>query len=684
MVPELRGTSLRRVCFQLDELVELRTYEQVEADGSSKEQREFGANPDYPTVRDMTVIDPYASSTPLDRADLYLQCCKVYRVEPKPEIDKQLRSRGPRDRSYEGPRSLELHDVNMDFYSAVALADCLGLPLTGKHLTEVILDNCQLSDVTLQLLLSCLYTSARLERLDIRQNPGITGAGVRCALCYLCLSPQLQRFSWQGSQFDSECARLVEEIMSKDSKVRALRELSLTDSRISHEDLAQLLPVARRSGVVGFGLSGINMEMQTMEMLAAMVRAPNAIRFLELSNNDLDAIVSPLILALDDTSPLISLAVQNCGLSRDTISRLLTKLSMLPNFRRLSLCGHDLHLIMPVLQECLPKFRILRRLGLSNSNLASEDIVSLCEVLAESKISELLLSGISLNASALSALYALSRVSDTLVNLEIDIPQDPHSEKLGRRILGECIQNMENHEASVEFTETDTFTSVVLQHRKLAENTKIVNRHDDLHDGAQGIVSALDQHLDNTDDGTAKELALDMLHRAKHIKENIEPALSEPLSELQLRRLTLVAETLEKVITRFEQTYPECRSSERTQDYTNGVSSEEVYEHTGRSRAHGIPRRGTNSGVKSKQLEAEEGEIMKLSHRMNERLNILKSASASASPSRGPSRGELADQQEASMLERLSQADGFDLKQRLYELQQNDHNYERTLGQAIS
>ncbi|CCG84523.1 protein of unknown function [Taphrina deformans PYCC 5710] len=684
-VPELKGTSLRRVCFQLDELVELRTYVQVEAEPSSKEHHSGEASTSFPTVRDMTIIDPYASSTPLDRADLYLQCCKVYKIPAIPEIERQLRGRGPVNATYEGPRALELRNLELNFTAAVALADCLGLPLTGMHLTEVTLDNCGLNDTTLQLLLSCLYTSAKLEVLNIYNNPELSSQGTRCALCFLCLSPQLRRFAWRGPQFDSECARVTSSILM-DHKLRALNELSLAQACLEHEDLVTLLPISQRAGIGGYGLSNIGLTSDSLDLVCSMMKGQHAIRYLDLSYNVLNQNGAALANSLNQSCPLVSLDLQHCALTDPMIGDILRKLTVLSNFRRLNLSGNDLTRMLPVLRDVLPRMTILRRLGLSNTGLQSQDIVLLCETLAESKISELLLSGINLDSSALSAIYALSRVSRTLVNLEIDIPQDPHGEKLGRRILAECIQNIETQESSVEFTETDKHMSLVSHHKELTANRQSLDRHDDLHQGGQGIASALDHHLDSTEVVIAKDLPLDMYERARQIRNKIEPALAEPLSDVQFRRLTLVAETLDKVIQRFETTYSDDTKTAQKMAAADRTATQERYEHTGRPRAQNIgPRNQGDGGLKSRELEAEEGEVMKLAHKMSNRLQILQSASASASasPSRGPSRGEMADQEEARMLERMNQANGDVLKQKLYDLQSQGHDYSRALGQAV-
>lgn len=681
-VPELSSTNLRRVCFQLDELVELRTYDQVEA------ELPIDAEVDgiLPTVKDMTVINPYASSTPLDRSDLYLQCCKVYRIEPHAQIAKQLRARGPKSANFEGPRTLELRNLDMTYQDTVALADCLGLPLTGKHLTEVIFDDCGLDDVSLQLLLSCLYGSAKLEALDVTNNPKLTQQGVRSLICFLCLSPQLQRFAWQGQQMDLNSVRLMSQVL-KSSPMRALTELVISDSCFADEELEDLLQAARNAGVYGFGFAGTQLSHRGIGMIASLLTGPKALHFVDLARNDLSSSMSTFIDGLNETSPLISLDVPHCGLTSGAIEKLLRKLTILPNFRRLNLSGLDLRTVWPTLKSELPRMPIIRRLVLAQCDLKSQDIITLCEIIADLSISQLVLTGTRLDAPSMSALYAAVRVSKTLINLEIDIPKDAYGEKIGRRILAECIRNMETHEGRLELIDTDVHASVVIQHQKLSLSRQEINPHEELTHGAQGVAMALDQLLDTSDD-TAKDLPRDMFERARYMRQKIEPTLSEPLEELQKRRLHLVVETLDQVISRFSRMYPECVDPSDHYE-TPPQPDSDIYEHSGRQALPELSsrRRDSNTMAKSRKLETEEGEVMKLALRVTDRLNILKSASASASktPSRGSSRGELADAKEAHMLEQMNAADvdGAALKQKLYALQASGYNMARPLGTEI-
>ncbi len=179
-VAGLQATCLRRVCFKLDDLVELRTYVQVEtekelADPSGKTH----------TVADMTKVNPYADSTPLDRADLYTQCCKIYRTEPLDQILRQLRGKGQHNVAQLDLRELLLKDVFIGKANATALGDVLALPITGRSLTKLHLENCALSDNTLRIILSCISSSSKIEDLIVRHNPQVTRDGIKTLICFI-------------------------------------------------------------------------------------------------------------------------------------------------------------------------------------------------------------------------------------------------------------------------------------------------------------------------------------------------------------------------------------------------------------------------------------------------------------------------------------------------------------------
>ena len=677
-VSELQGTSLRRVCFQLDELVELRIYQQVEADEPTKGPDEKSSGSPLLTVRDMETISPYADTTPLDRADLYLQCCRVYKTQPHDSIARQLRAKGPAGRTHEGPRVLHLADLKLDYIGAVALADTLGLPLTGKHLIDFSLERCELEDATLQLLLSCLFTAAKLEVLKVLHCTGLSKAGIESLACFVCLTPQLDTFHWAGKEMEGYGLKLITDVLA-DKVNHELSELQLADMSISHDELQSLATAILRSKIRALLLPGCGLSRESLVTIGELLRGADGLRLLDLSRNDLAGNFDPIVDALDEEAALIFLTLSHCNIALDDLRRMFVRLPKLNNFRILDVAGHDMRPLMPTLRKVLPEIGILRRLGLGHCSLQPNDVVTLCSVLAKTKISQLILTGAVMDVTAGSALLALVQVSNTLINIELELPGTPVGEKIVVRILAKMLQNMEKQEASTELTETDVLDSVRARHAKLHQNRAEVTRATELEHGAQGVVGALGHILDqeafdNDPEGIPREL----LDRARHIRDSIEPALAEHHDQVQKRRLQLVSDTLDDVIARVESIYPEWKEPEPE---ATPIEDEEVFEHSGRKA--GLTRvRHPDIVKKSRKLEAEEGEMMKLSNQMTRRLSILRSASASATPSEHPSPGELADEQEAKMLEEAqSMADGHALKARLLQLQKNV--FHRALGEPV-
>ncbi|BFZ58069.1 Microtubules assembly and stabilization protein [Savitreella phatthalungensis] len=688
-VPELQHTTLRRVCFQLDELVELRVYQQVEAD---EPVREPGVDDGQPgtTVKDMQTISPYADTTPLDRADLYLQCCRVYKTQPNDDIARQLRAKGPTGQAYEGPRQLVLQNMTLDWPGAVALADTLGLPITGKHLNRFAIRNCHLDDHIIQLLLSCLYTSARIEVLQIADCHGLGRAGMESVACFVCLSSQLLELKLAGPELSGYPIKLLTDILhnAPDNKIEAheLRELNLSGATISHDQVGQIVAALKRHPISSICLRNAQLDAESVSLLAELLPGEHGLKQLDVSGNYLGAgSLKPLVDALKPGIELISLQFVDCKIQIDTLKEILERLPDLPNFRALDITGHDIRPLVPTLCKILPRLKILRRLGLGHGQLGPNDVVVLCEALARTKITQLGLAGAEMDVSSGSALLALVQVSSTLISVDLEIPSQPVAEKLAVRILAKLLLNMERQEASVGLIDTDTYDNVKKQHEAMTSRQQATNvtRTTELEGGAAGVVSALGHILEslpdfeNDPEGVPKEL----LDRARHIRASIEPALAEHHEEeMQRRRLQLVAETLDDVIMRVEAVYPEWKLPEPEptpidEDDVDSANHGAIFEHSGRKPAPGMPRHHADGvNKRSRQLEVEEGEMMKLSTQMSRRLSILRSASASAtaSPSQQPSPGELADAEEAKMLEDAqAMADGSALKARLLELQKN-------------
>ncbi|ORY73703.1 hypothetical protein BCR37DRAFT_390040 [Protomyces lactucae-debilis] len=680
----LPQSKLRRVCFHLDELVEVRAYEQVESHDQTKDNR---SDTGFPTVSDMEVINVYADMQPLDRADLYQQCCKVYRIKPIDQIARQFRKNGPVSAPFEGPRELIFENIDLRGLAATALADTMGLPLTGKHLVDVSFVNCGLDDSSLRLLLSCLFASANIESLKVVYNGDTTTTGLADALTFLCLSPQLKHFSWLGSQWTDETLDVAVKLLS-DGELRALSEFGLGSAPVSEDQLLRLIRAMHASGIKGCALRNMHLTDNIAALLAHLCSS-NGFQFIDLLGSGPAPQVYTFLTAISPSSPLLYLDLEGCNLDTRTLEQLMHLIGRLPELRALNLAQSDIRCILPQLKTTLRQWKQLRRINLSSTQLTSDDVVSLCEVFSQHQLSLLVLTGLRLDEAALSTLLALARVCKSLVSLEIDAPETSAGEEIVRKIVAECLRNigrveMDHAEAGPKPDSRSLQTAM----RQQLESAEVQSRRPsveavNLAAGAQGVVNALELLLDQDDAPGASLLPLDLLDRARQLSKRIEPLLEEATDEIEHRRMELVMATLHRVILRFESMYPSARLDE--EKYTAEFDKTSRSLHTGRKMADYLPQHTGSANRKSRVLETEEGEIMRMAHQMSQRLNILRSATSS--PSRGnsasASRGELADAQEAELLERLNSADGSDLKARLYELQQQGYRYDRPLGQSI-
>jgi hypothetical protein len=112
----------------------------------------------------------------------------------------------------------------------------------------------------------------------------------------------------------------------------------------------------------------------------------------------------------------------------------------------------------------------------------------------------------------------------------------------------------------------------------------------------------------------------DLLHRARKIKERLQPALARSnQDEVTLRRLTFLNHVLSKVIGHFEEAFPECSSAppKRKPSHEPDSSDEESDTEDNTSGSPPSPtklRRSSSMSELARGLELEEGDV----HRFNQ------------------------------------------------------------------
>ncbi|KAL6879493.1 RNI-like protein [Trichoderma longibrachiatum] len=326
--------------------------------------------------------------------------------------------------------------------------------------------------------------------------------------------------------------------------------------------------------------------------------------------------------------------------------------------------------------EVVPEARHLCHLSL----LGNTEIVALASAKTEEAQEE---------ACALYAsLMAATRLSKSLICVDIEVPSEEAGEivkAMAKQVVAYCLQNIE-HLHDVEINQavatalaeakgesmdgkTPTYPDVlahlvghdVLEEDELEEDGS--GPDEDYVIGGTGVVKALacclknrgdesrrasgeffraggvdEEHLvgpkiPTTSGGKAKDLSKHLLAGARKIRQRLQPALSKaranPSDELNLRKLNFLDETLQGIIKRFEDEYPDTRehaeeSQASSQPEADALSSspptlDDVAAGGSDPEDEGEigvrPTLSRNNSMLGKQLAEEEGRVHRAGHR---------------------------------------------------------------------
>ncbi|KAJ6784743.1 hypothetical protein PWT90_08793 [Aphanocladium album] len=324
------------------------------------------------------------------------------------------------------------------------------------------------------------------------------------------------------------------------------------------------------------------------------------------------------------------------------------------------------------LVEVLPEIRQLAHINL----LENEELARLAHAKSEEAQEE---------ACALYAsLMAAARVSKSIIAIDIDIPHDEAGEivkAMARQVVAYCLRNMEQ----MSDTGTGAAMAATLSETNGAEESKpaaysdvimhlvghdVMQESDDEDEdvapgedyviGGTGVVKALKCCLENRGDdsqrqsgelnreneldeplasrklptgGKAKDMSKHLLAGARKIRLRLQPALvkakANPDDEMTLRKLVFLDETLQGIINRFEDEYPEIREAAQlsktdpkrvrsgSAESTNGSAGAEeavVSDAEDDNEIH-APRLSRSNSTLSKVLAEEEGRVHRAGHR---------------------------------------------------------------------
>jgi hypothetical protein len=325
-------------------------------------------------------------------------------------------------------------------------------------------------------------------------------------------------------------------------------------------------------------------------------------------------------------------------------------------------------------------------------NLAHISLLGNAELmkLADAKTAEAQEEACALYAS----LMAAARVSSSLICVDIEVPSEGSGEivkAMAKQVVAYCLRNMERIQdtdiggavAANAMFETQAEVSDgkkasypdVLAHlvgHDVMQQDGLDDDHEDAPDedyviGGTGVVKALACCLKNRSDdsrrqsgefargsegggdstaptglpagGKAKDMSKHLLAGARKIRLRLQPALNkakaESGDEMNLRKLTFLDETLQGIIKRFEDEYPDTRESEQDVPSSNGLrktssgSSEEplqapragddsavvVSDVEDESEIHPPKPLSRSNSMLSKELAEEEGRVLRAGHR---------------------------------------------------------------------
>ncbi|TID18512.1 RNI-like protein [Venturia nashicola] len=276
-----------------------------------------------------------------------------------------------------------------------------------------------------------------------------------------------------------------------------------------------------------------------------------------------------------------------------------------------------------LLRKYLPMFPLLKRIHLMDVSMTPAQAIAFAEILPEcpwlAHVNLLENPQLSALASATdeemqeeacalyASLMAAVRVSSSLICVDIDVPTSDNSEvvkALAKQVIAYCLRNMrkaielgELGEAAVlaatEGQDTEVDVPDVLLHLVGHEDSHvdaIIDEPAPSNDyivGGTGVVKALSYCLSekaselrrgsyttsgnatpsskaqsDIDAKKAKQMSKDLLDSARKVRSRLQPALvreAKNNDDMAYRRLLFLDNTLQGMIQRFEDEYPECR-----------------------------------------------------------------------------------------------------------------------------
>ncbi|KIW40011.1 uncharacterized protein PV06_08568 [Exophiala oligosperma] len=404
-----------------------------------------------------------------------------------------------------------------------------------------------------------------------------------------------------------------------------LEELILGRCGLSTKNIQDIVECAMKCKIRRLGLADNNVTEEALAHLVRYVKSGSC-EGLDLGGNDLRGIAHTLAEVATDTCPLFAISLSACNLTPTDLSAILIPFGKLTNLKFMDLSQNKALFsggpnAVPVLRKFLPRLTELRRIHLSDVDLTPDQVVALSEILPDCP--NMMHISILDNAPLLhamnskeegaqeeacaffAALMTAVRVSETICAVEIEVPGADSSEvvkALASQVVAYSLRNMERttlDDMGIHAANTnDKDAPEVLLHL-VGHMDGYSDNHDndepapdeDYLIASTGIVKALDVCLTSKDgtsrahsrnispsvSGTAtprqgathgvkpRDVSLQLCDSARKIRMRLRPVLireDRAGNDYNYRRLFNLDQTLQRMIERFEDEYPETKATD--------------------------------------------------------------------------------------------------------------------------
>ncbi|KAF2126913.1 RNI-like protein [Dothidotthia symphoricarpi CBS 119687] len=517
----------------------------------------------------------------------------------------------------------------------------------------------------------------------------------------------------QGSADTAEShPRDLAEVMCRSISQRVagsrLEELVMAECALTSSTVKSILEGCINTGIKRVGLAGNDLDSEGLEHVLNYIKS-GICEGIDLGGNDLRQWIQQLCDNLPKNSPLWALCLQDTGMTPDSLKILFPKLVSLPVFRFLDL-SHNKGLFshqtsLCLLRKYMPQLRELKRIHLVDVDLKPADAIAIAEIIPDCphiahlnilenpEISRVARSEDEETQEEAAALYAsltlAAKISRSLVCVDVDVPTPEMGEvvrALAKQVVAYCLRNIESINLYPELPAVPKDVEIpdILMHLvgEKDDYVKTPASDNDYIVGGTGIAKALSYCLSQKDTdyrrvsvptsgantprsrtelnseapSRARTMSKTLLDTARNTRARIQPTLHREAQGgdvIAYRRLLFLDQTLEGMIQRFEDEYPETRIPHSDSASTHSVSSVlsssppastvatlsnsvNLYPESDEDEPHLLrSRHNSDVSLASRNMALEEGRLHRFGHRV--RTNILNSSRPSSpSPSSLP------------------------------------------------